>query len=57
MDPRGVFDQLPESEQRLMIEAALTRGMSALAQALTQDTREAHIDEFMRTLRDEGEEE
>jgi hypothetical protein len=52
-DPRGFFNQLPESEQRTIVEAWLAGGMDDLHRALVQD----RVDEVLDKLRSKGTEE
>lgn len=51
----NVFRQRPKTEQRTMVEAALSRGMSPLERALMQETINERVDLVLRTLLEEGE--
>ncbi len=54
-DPRGVFDQLPEREQRALVEAALTKDLDALGRALMTEKTAEKTQEVLDELREKEE--
>ena len=55
-DPRGVFNQLPEREQRALVEMALTKDMDALARGLMAEETARRTHEVMDELHEPKEE-